>query len=75
MVIFYFCSALGMEVISKNSGSENLISHLALLFPCKVVEQNSCMKYLGYMLKPSSYSFEDLLWLVRKVEKELGTDL
>ena len=57
-----------MEVISKNSGSEKLISHLALLFPCKVVEKNSCMKYLGYMLKPSSYS-EDFLWLVRKVEK------
>ena len=64
-----------MEVLSNNSGLEKLISHLSLLCPCKVVEQNSCKKYLGYMLKTSSYSFEDLLWLVRKLEKELGTDL
>ena len=49
------------------------LSQISPLFPFKVDEIESSLKYLCFfLLKPNNYKFEDYLWLVKKIEKRIG---
>jgi hypothetical protein len=42
-----------------------------VLLPFNVVDFNKGLKYLGFMLKPNYYGYQDWIWLYRKTEKRI----
>jgi hypothetical protein len=47
-----------------------LILDIALPFPKKILDEG--FKYLGFILKPNEYDFEDRLWLYKNVEAHIS---
>jgi len=43
------------------------------IFPFNFVGLDVGFRYLGYYLKPANYRVEDWRWLLKKIEKRIGT--
>lgn len=77
-VIKDFSKGVGMEVsLDKScflrSMDDEVLAQVILLFPYRVEAFDKGFKYIGYFMKPNKYKKEDWLWLVKKVEKRIGS--
>jgi hypothetical protein len=67
-----FCEATRMQInmvkpnIIYNDLREDVKSQLLEILPYACKSIDSGLKYLGFELKPNSYSFNDWVWIIKK---------
>jgi hypothetical protein len=72
-IMAIFCAAYSMQInVNKTNFFTNTIpievlDHMDENLPYEHKELVEGFKYLGFDLKPNSYSHEDWLWLVKKI--------
>jgi hypothetical protein len=51
----------------------NLKFHLFSVFNIKIETLDQGMKYLGFPLKSNNYRVNDWMWLIKKIDKKIGS--
>ena len=60
------------SILSENGFSEEIRDRLRAEFPYIIRPMDEGFKYLGFVLNPNAYSFEDWMWLYKKIEGRIG---
>jgi hypothetical protein len=77
-ILIFFSKATCMVINEgKSSLTTNLLTEEESLvyqqhFPFEEKRIDDGLKYLGFILKPNDYKKEDLIWLLKKLEKRLN---
>ena len=71
--------SMGMVInIDKSNLVHNEFSTYMLqrekeIVPYKTIQNETGFKYLGFFIKPNSYSFQDWVWLYKKIESRISS--
>ena len=63
---------LGKSNLIHNNMDEEVIEQAKTLFPVLMSPLDDGFKYLGFKLKPNSYSTQDWMWLYKKIESKIS---
>ena len=77
-VLRNYQATTGMEInlekskLAHNNMDEEVITQERDLIPVSVSPVDDGFKYLGFHLKPNSYSSRDCMWLYKKIESKIS---
>ena len=60
------------SVLAHNEFPEDLLNETKEALPFPIATLSEGVKYLGFSLNPNCYSFQDWIWLYRKIETRVS---